>query len=77
LTLAFSLLALLMLSTLVTACDSADVDATTGVCAHPYWVQQQQFLPTLDAAAGVAVSVAILTCWATAYAFRSLRRVGD
>lgn len=61
----------------VQGCDSADVDATTGVCAHPYWVQQQNFFPDLDAASGVLIGVAILTCWATAYGFRALRRVGD
>ncbi len=62
---------------LVQGCDSADVDATTGVCAHPYWVAQQGLFPDLDATAGIAIGVAILTCWATAYVFRSLRRVGD
>jgi len=62
---------------LVQGCDSADVDASTGVCAHPYWVQQQQLFPELDATAGVAISVAILICWATAYVFKSLRRVAE
>jgi hypothetical protein len=62
---------------LVQGCDSADVDATTGVCAHPYWVQQQSLIPQLDAAGGVAIAVAILTCWATAYVWKSFRRVGE
>ena len=61
----------------VMGCDSSDVDATTGVCAHPYWTTQQSLLPALDIAGGVTISVAILTCWATAYGFRILRRVGD
>ena len=66
-----------MSTPVVQGCDSADVDATTGVCAHPYWVQQQMFFPDLDASSGVLIGVAILTCWATAYGFRSLQRVGD
>lgn len=60
---------------LVQGCDSADVDATTGACAHPYWVEQQTFLPSLSAGQGTLVGVAILTCWATAYAWKSLGRL--
>jgi len=62
---------------LVLGCDSADVDATTGQCAHPVWVQQQSFFPELDATSGVTIGVAILVCWATAYGFRTLRRTGE
>ena len=65
------------LTSLVQGCDSVDIDSATGVCAHPYWVEQVQWLPDLDAASGVAIGVAILTAWAIAYSFRSLRRVGD
>ncbi|TCI10118.1 hypothetical protein EZM97_14460 [Dyella soli] len=61
----------------VQGCDSADVDATTGVCAHPYWVQQQSFFPELDATSGIAISIAILACWAVAYGFKTMRRAGD
>lgn len=62
---------------LVMGCDSADVDASTQTCAHPYWVAQQGLFPSLDAASGITIGVAILVCWATAYGFRKLRRTGE
>ncbi|WP_126537680.1 hypothetical protein [Aerosticca soli] len=64
-------------SLLQMACDAADLDTTTGICTHPVWIHQQGLLPELDASSGVAVSVAILACWATAYVYRVLRRAGD
>ena len=66
-----------MATPLVLACDSADVDTTTGQCAHPVWVQQQSFFPELGAADGVTIGVAILTVWGLAFAYRSLRPSGD
>ena len=66
-----------MTTTVVYSCDSSDVDPSTLQCAHPVWVQQQSFIPRLDATSGIAIGVAILTCWGGAYALRSLRRVGD
>lgn len=62
---------------LVQACDSADVDPSTGACLHPFWTQQQLFFPDLDMSSGVAIGTAILACWAVAYVYKSLRRVGD
>ncbi|MGB5851597.1 MAG: hypothetical protein WBG85_04795 [Rhodanobacter sp.] len=67
----------LFFAPLVQACDSADVDPVTGVCAHPFWTQQQLFFPDLDMPSGVAIGTAILACWAVAYVYKSLRRVGD
>jgi hypothetical protein len=66
-----------LLVPLVQGCDSADVDTTTGACAHPYWVQQTGLFPSLDMASGLTIGVAILVCWATAYGFKALRRTGD
>jgi hypothetical protein len=74
---AFSLWGVSAVTALVQGCDSVNVDASTGVCSQPYWVQQQQLFPDLDATSGVAIGVAILICWATAYSFKTLRRVGD
>ena len=65
-----------MATPLVLACDSADVDATTGQCAHSVWVQQQSFFPEFDATSGITIGVAILTVWALAYGYRSLRPSG-
>lgn len=59
------------------ACDSANVDATTGQCSQPLWLPQPQLFPDLDAASGIAIASAILACWAVAFVYRSLRRVGD
>lgn len=58
-------------------CDQADIDATTGACLHPQWVTLQTMLPPLDAAAGVAISAAILAVWALCWGYKVLRRVGD
>lgn len=54
------------------ACDSANVDATTGVCSAPYWAAPPSLLPPLDATGGIEVGVGILVVWATAVLFRSL-----
>lgn len=44
---------------------------------HPVWVQQQSFFPELGAGDGVTIGVAILTVWALAFGYRSLRPSGD
>lgn len=62
---------------MVLVCDSADVDTSTGQCAHPLWAVQPSLIPEFDAASGVAVGTAILLVWATAYGFKSMRRAGD
>jgi hypothetical protein len=59
------------------ACDSANIDATTGVCSNPVWVQQPTLFPPLDAGAGIAISIAVLACWALASGFKSMQRAGD
>jgi len=73
-----------MQSTLYMAClpanQASETDSdgtTTTTCTAPQWVPAPSLIPFLDAAAGVALGVAILTCWATAYGYKSLRRVGD
>ncbi len=65
------------MTTVVYACDSANVDPSTLVCSNPVWVVQSTFLPPLDATSGITIGIAILTCWAVAYGLKSLRRVGD
>ncbi len=62
------------MSALVQGCDSADVDAVTQVCAHPYWTLQNSLLPPLDIAGGSRIAVAILLVWATAYCWNVLKR---
>lgn len=62
---------------LVLMCDSADVDGTTGACAHPVWVYQPPLIPEFDATSGIAVGGAIFLVWTTAYVIKVLRRVGD
>lgn len=59
------------------ACAPADIDPSTAVCQHLVWVQQPFVLPPLDATAGVALSIAIITCWAIARVFADLQQVGD
>ena len=55
------------------ACDSANVDATTGVCSQPVWVQQQSPFPSLSMTDGGLVAFAIIGCWAMGYLARALR----
>lgn len=62
---------------LVMVCDSTQIDTATGQCSHPYWMAQQTLIPPLDAAAGIAIGLSILTCWGMAFAFKSIQRVGD
>jgi hypothetical protein len=62
---------------LVLMCDSADLDTSTGTCAHPVWANVPTFIPEFDATSGVAVGVAILSVWAVAYGFKKMRQAGD
>lgn len=61
----------------VRACALADLDTQTGTCAHPYWVAQPQtlVLPSLSAADGAQIGVAILAVWAVGFGIRCMRRV--
>jgi hypothetical protein len=65
------------LQTVYETCDQANVDASTGQCSAPSWQPLPSWLPQLTAADGVSIGVAILLAWATAYAYKVLRRVGD
>lgn len=58
-------------------CLASNIDPVTGQCSQPIWVTQPTLWPQLDADSGIAIAVAILICWATAYVYRSLRQVGD
>jgi len=66
-----------MATPLVLMCDSADLDVSTGSCAHPFWAYMPSLIPEFDATAGVAVGTAILLVWASAYGFKKMRRAGD
>lgn len=59
------------------ACDSANVDSTTQQCTAPYWVVEPSLLPSITAADGVEIGVAILALWGVAYMARALRMGGD
>ena len=58
--------------TLVLTCKVADFDATTGVCAAPFYSSASAF-PTmsLDDAQAIGLSIALL--WATAFGLRMCR----
>lgn len=67
------------------ACDASNLQpasasssgAVVQQCSAPVWVSQPGLLPSLDAASGITIGVAILVCWATAHGFRSLRQTGE
>lgn len=66
-----------MLAPVYMVCESADIDTATGACLHPVWMPIPSLLPPLDAAAGVAISVAILCVWALAYGYHLLGRTAE
>ncbi|ENB4191195.1 hypothetical protein [Stenotrophomonas maltophilia] len=56
-------------------CKQADFDASTGQCAHPFYGPAPMLLPPIDAADGLAISVAIAGMWGVGYMIRQARRV--
>ena len=64
---------------MVMACDSSQLDVSTGVCSAPTWVLEQQgsFFPTLSVGDGTTIGIAIFTVWAIAWAYRSVKPSGD
>lgn len=44
-------------------------------CAAPYYAPAPSFLPALSMVDGGAIGVAILSAWAMAFGWKSLRRV--
>lgn len=58
--------------TVYMVCEASAVDATTGQCTHVQYVQAPTMLPPLDAAAGAAIAVAIMGCWALAWVYKHL-----
>lgn len=56
-------------------CDAAAVDATTGQCSDPHWVDAPAGgLPPLTAGEGAQIAFAIVGCWALGLCGRLLFR---
>lgn len=66
----------MLLQEVYMACASSSVNATTGGCSNPVWVQQPSLFPSLSATDGGLIAFAILAVWATAYMSRALRTAG-
>jgi len=62
---------------LVAYCKASDYDATTGVCAAPFYGPASSFPPPLDAVEGLAVSGLIAGCWAIGFFIRQGRRIAE
>lgn len=60
---------------LVLHCKASDYDASTGVCAYPFYGPASSFPPPLDAQDGLLISAAIAGCWGVGYMIRQARRV--
>ena len=59
---------------LVQHCAEADFNATTGECAAPFYSYPESVLPTLSISDAQTIGVALAALWATAWAFRMLRK---
>lgn len=60
--------------TLVQACLPADYNATTHVCAAPFWTYPPTSFPTLSIADAQEIGVAFAMLFAVAYIFRVIRK---
>ena len=59
---------------LVQVCDASSFDAASQTCANPVWVESPGVLPPLSVDDGVAVAVAVITCWCLGYVFKLARK---
>lgn len=60
--------------TLVLTCRVADYDASTGVCAAPFYSAPPSLVPALSIADAQAIGLSCALLLATAWAFRVARR---
>jgi len=56
-------------------CKASDFDASTGVCAHPFYGPAPMLLPPMSAQDGFEISVVIAGAWAISFMIRQSRRV--
>lgn len=55
-------------------CPAEAVDAVTGQCSDPHWIEQPSSgLPPLTAGEGLQIAGAIAGCWALGYIGRLIR----
>jgi hypothetical protein len=60
--------------TLVLNCRVADFNASTGVCAAPFYSAPQSALPTLTIADANAIGLAVAMLWGLAFSFRMFKK---
>lgn len=58
----------------VLTCAEADLDALTGECAAPMWVEDSGVFPRLPIADAMEIASAIALLWAIAFCWRVIRR---
>lgn len=56
-------------------CKASDFDASTGVCAAPFYGPAPMLLPPISAVDGAILSTAIAGMWGVGYMIRQARRV--
>lgn len=59
---------------LVLHCKASDYDASTGVCAAPFYGPASSFPPPLDVTEALLISAAIASCWGVGFMIRQARR---
>lgn len=59
---------------LVLHCKASDYDASTGVCAYPFYGPASSFPPPLGVEDSLLISAAIGGAWAVGYMIRQARR---
>lgn len=65
------------MTVLVQACLESDYDATTHVCASPYYIPQSTGLPPLSIADAQIIGLSMAALWALAWVIRRLKRFID
>ncbi len=62
------------MAVLIPACREADLDPAAGMCTEVIWIPQPSLLPELPVEDAQAIGASIALLWATAFAFRLIRK---
>ena len=62
------------MAVLIPACREADLDPAAGTCTEIIWIPQPSLLPELTVEGAHAIGGSIALLWATAFAFRLVRK---
>lgn len=61
----------------VLQCPDGQYDAATETCAAPVWIETNPAWPELTASDAATISIAVIACWAIAWAWKEVGRTLD